>query len=176
MKLICGASRPLHFKIGAAGIMWWEETPASHVYIRLTIYGVDIVFQAVGAGTCFLSFEKFKSHNIVVYEKEFTVTPEMFEKIISFMLLKLGTKYSVKHLCGLFYKRLIQYTTKKIVKNPFKDGSESDVCVEVMAEVMDMAEIKRTAIDPEDMGIYEALQTLYVLHGTVLVGDKNAIV
>lgn len=168
MTIIVGASKPNKFKIGAAGIMWWEETPASHVYTQINVLGDEMVFQAVGSGTQLVPLHRFLQHNIPVYKKQLQITPEQFNKVARFMNSKLGTKYSQKHLLGLFYKRTIQYVFKKIIANPFKDKGGSEVCVECQAQVVDMAEIKRNAEDAEDMGIFEALKMLKLLPGEEL--------
>ena len=172
MNIIVGASKPRRFKIGAALIMWWENTPASHAYtVMLTPNGKYMIFQAVGAGTQFLSYDAFLSHNIPVYEKEFQLDNTTFNALFDKMVDKLGVKYSVKHLAGLFYKRLIQYVSngKLIIKNPFKDQGKSAICVEALLMVIDESKIKRDAEDPEDMGMFEALKLLRSLPGRELI-------
>lgn len=170
MKITLGASKPSKFKIGAEAIMWWEDTNVSHVYVKIEVLtGRSIVFQAVGSGTEFCSLEYFLSHNIPMYEKQLDVTKENFEKVLTKAISLLKCKYSIKHLAGLFYKRSVQYTTKKIIKNPFKDAGKSAVCVEVLCAIVDTAEIVRQAEDPEDMGMFEALLMLKSIQGKELL-------
>jgi hypothetical protein len=168
-KMIVGASKPAHFKIGAEGIMWWEGTPVSHVYIKLEVLPcLFIVFQAVGSGTEFCGVEYFLDHNTPMYEKQIEVPIELYDKIIIKAVSLLKMKYPIKHLVGLFYKRFIQYTFKKIVKNPFADG-QSEVCVQAMCALVDAAEIIRKAEDPQDMGMFEALEMLKAMPGKVIL-------
>jgi len=169
MRLIVGASKPKHWKLGAAAIMWWENTNASHCYTRIDVLpNVSVVFQAVGSGTEFCSTEYFLSRNKPVYEKEVLLSPEVFQKVLTKQVSSLKNKYSVLHLVGLFYKRLIQYSLNIIVKNPFKDQGKSAVCVESLCAIVDAADIKRIAEDPEDMGVYEALIMLRNIPGNEL--------
>lgn len=171
MNIIAGASKPAIWKIGAQGIMWWENTPVSHVYIKLEVLpGVWIVFQAVGSGTEFCGVEYFLSHNIPMYEKKIEITPELFRAIIVKAIELLKTRYSVFHLVCLFYKRAVQYLFHKIIKVPFNDG-QSEVCVQAMMALIDAGEIVRKAEDPNDMGIFEALEMLKALQGEIVL-DK----
>ena len=170
MKIILGASRPKHWKPGAAAIMWWEETTASHVYAVITISeNFTLVFQAVGSGTEFCSLAYFLEHSTPVYEKVVDITDKQFESMISKLVSSLKTKYSVLHLFGLFIKRLIQYTTHKIIPVPFKDHGKSAICIQALCRLVDASEIVRDAIDPEDMGMSEALQMLHKIPGNELL-------
>lgn len=168
-KIVVGASKPSSFKIGAALIMWWEKTEASHVYVRLNVYDFRMVFQATGAGTQLINIDLFSMRNIPVYEKEIEVTDDQYRDLVKFINEKLGTKYSFVHLVGLFYKRLIQYVFNKIIKNPWSDGSKSEVCVEALARFIDIAKIKRAAEDPEDIGMFEAMILIKSLKGNELL-------
>jgi hypothetical protein len=170
MKLIFGASRPKVLKIGAELIMWWEETNASHCYTKIEVVpGVSIVFQAIGSGTEFCNLEYFLKHNIPVCEKEIEVSRQAFDVLIERMVSKLKLRYSLLHLFGLFIKRFVQYVFKKIIKNPFKDSGKSAVCVELLCDVVDDANIKRIAEDPEDMGMWEAMVMLRNIEGKELL-------
>lgn len=161
--VIVGASKPSRFKIGAWLIMWWEETTASHCYTKLNV-GPDtfVYFQAVGSGTEFCGKDYFLDKNDVVLEKYISVSEEKYDLLVSKAVQKLKQKYSVLHLAGLFYKRLIQYVTKGkiIVKNPFKDSGKSAVCVQALCMIIDSTDVVRKAEDPDDMGMYEAMQML----------------
>lgn len=170
MKLIVGASKPKCWKPGAAAIMWWENTSASHVYTKIEVLpGLWVIFQAVGSGTEFCNLEYFQNHAVVVYEKEIEITELQFNKIMIGAVKLLKTKYSVKHLVGLFYKRFIQYVFHKIIKVPFASDGKSEVCVQAMVSLVDSAEIKRDAEDPKDMGMFEAMILMKSLPGRELI-------
>lgn len=166
MRLVVGASKPNKFKLGAAAIMWWEETPASHCYVKIGVFHEStVVFQAVGSGTEFCSLDYFLDHNIPVLEKEIEITQEQLEKIMEGAIKCLKRKYSIKHLVGLFYKRFVQYVFKKIIKNPFKDQGKSEICVEALCMIIDCTDIVRKTEDPEDMGMFEAMEMLRAIPG-----------
>ena len=170
MRLIIGASKPSKFKIGAAGIMWWEDTPASHVYTKIEVLPeLWVVFQAVGSGTEFCNLEYFQRHAVTVYEKEIEITELQFNRIMIGAVKLLKAKYSIKHLVGLFYKRFVQYVFHKIIKVPFANDGKSAVCVQAMMALVDSAEIKRNAEDPNDMGMFEAMELLKAIPGKELV-------
>lgn len=169
-KIVFGASKPNHFKIGAKLIMWWEETPASHCYTVLPLpSGKKVVFHSVGAGTSFMSYERFLKINTPIYEKETDIGTFELNSLVDKMIDKLGIKYSKLHLVGLFYKRAIQYVFKKIVQNPFKDQDRSEICVEALCFAIDATQIRSTAEDPEDMGMFEALKMLKDIKGKELI-------
>lgn len=168
-RIIVGASKPRKFKLLAQIIMWWEDTPASHAYICIQrSTGKKMVYHAVGAGTVFYGYENFLKINIAVYEKEVEIENAVFDVILDTMIDRLGCKYSFKHLVGLFYKRAVQYTLKKIIKNPFADKEKSSVCVETLYNIVDIAKMRETAEDPEDMGMFEVLAMLKQIKGREL--------
>ncbi len=82
-KIVVGASKPRKCKLLATLIMWWEDTPASHVYIYIQrSTGKKMVYHAVGAGTVFYGYENFLKINASVYEKEIEIENAMFDVII----------------------------------------------------------------------------------------------
>jgi len=169
-SIVCGASKPRHWKIGAAAIMWWEETPASHVYFYLKRdSGVHLLYQAVGAGTEFLGYKEFCKINEPVYEKETEITEEQFQSLLDFLIPRLKTKYSKKHLFGLFLKRACYYYFNKKIPNYFADKDASEVCVEALFTMVEAQKICSIAENPEDMGMFEALIALKAMPGKELL-------
>lgn len=169
-KLVCGASRPNHWKPGAAAIMWWEETPASHVYFYLKRNsGIHLLYQAVGSGTEFMGYQEFLKINKPVYEKEVELTDEQFHKLIDYLIPRLKKKYSILHLMGLFVKRAGYYYFKVNIPNLFADKDASEVCVESLFTMIETQQIYKLSETPEDMGMFEAMAALKLMPGKELL-------
>jgi len=170
MKIISGVSYPRKFKIGAWIIRWWEDSPASHSYTAFEIApNILVVYHAIGGGTEFWGYSGFEKYNQPIYEKEFDVSDRVYQEILSIIVSKLKTKYSRKHLFGLFIKRFVQYVFKKIISNPFKDGLRTEVCVETSMRILGKAALIKHAEDPEDMGIFEILSALKESDGQTII-------
>jgi len=168
--IVCGASRPLKWKPLAAAIMWWEETPASHVYFYIKRNsGVHLLYQAIGSGTEFMGYQKFLAVNKPIYEKEIEISDEQFHKLLDYLIPRLKKKYSIKHLLGLFVKRICFLLWKENVPNYFADKDASEVCVEALCSMLESQRIYQMAENPEDMGIFEALKMLKEIPGKELV-------
>lgn len=169
-QVVCGASRPIKWKPLAAMIMWWEDTPASHVYFYIKRNsGIDLLYQAVGSGTEFMGYSEFLAINKPIYEKEICISDEQFEKLLDFLIPRLKKKYSIKHLLGLFIRRGVYYIFSKKIPNYFADKDASSVCVEALFTMIEEQKIYEISEDPEDMGIYEALEGLKLMPGKELL-------
>lgn len=168
-SIVCGASKPRHWKIGAAAIMWWENTPASHVYFYIKRdSGVNLLYQAIGSGTEFMGYQEFLKINEPVYEKEIKVEEDKFEALLDYLIPRLKKKYSIKHLFGLFIKRGVYYYFNKKIPNYFADQGASEVCIESLFTMVEHQQIYKLAENPEDMGMYEALKALKDIPGKEL--------
>lgn len=168
--IVCGLSKPRKFKILAELIMWWEETPASHAYFYIKRNsGIHLLYQAVGSGTEFMGYQCFLEINQPVLEKEIEISEEKHQELLDYLIKRLKTKYSVKHLSGLFYKRAMLYFFNKEVKNPFKDKDASEVCVESMLRILNDIDIYKTFSDPEDAGIQEVQQVILKMPGKIVL-------
>jgi len=167
--IVCGASRPIKFKIGAAAIMWWEETEASHVYFYIKRFsGIHLLYQAVGSGTEFEGYTRFRMINRPVYEKEIEITEAKYMKLIDYLVPRLKCKYSRLHLLGLFLKRAALYCFKLKIRNIFADKGKSEVCIEALCTMLESQSLVSLAEDPEDMGMQEALAMLKTMPGVEL--------
>lgn len=169
-KIVCGASRPIKWKPLAAAIMWWEETPASHLYFYIKRpSGIHLLYQSVGAGTEFMGYREFLKINKPVFEKEVELDNEQLQGLLDYLIPRLKKKYSVKHLVGLFLKRAAYYYFNKKIPNYFSDKDASEVCVEALFTMLDSQKIYALAENPEDMGICEALKALKLMPGKELL-------
>jgi hypothetical protein len=169
-KIVCGASKPIKWKLFSALIMWWENTDASHVYFYIKRNsGIHLLYHAVGSGTEFMGYNYFLSVNKPVYEKEIEIPDSQFQNLLDYLVPRLKKKYSVKHLVGLFLKRLVFFIFKKNIPNYFADKDASEVCVEALVKMLDSQKIYEIAENPEDMGMLEALAMLETMPGRELV-------
>ena len=168
-KIVCGVSRPKEWMVLSELIMWWEETFASHAYFYIKRdSGIHLLYQAVGSGTEFMGYKCFTDINEPQYEKEIEITDEKYSALIDYLIQRLKTKYSIKHLIGLFYKRAMLYWFNKKVKNPFKDKNGSQVCVEALIQMLNDIDIYKTYDDPEDVGMKEVIQILLKMPGKIV--------
>lgn len=152
--------------------MWWEETDASHVYFYFKREsGVHLLYQAVGAGTQFIGYAQFLTHNKPVYEKEIEISEESRSRLFDYLISRLGMKYSIKHLFGLFLKRLVLYAFNKRIKNYFSDQDKYAVCVEALAKMIAFEKLAPLNADPEDMGMKEAMVLIQNMIGKELIND-----
>ena len=169
MKIVVGASKPNKFKIGAALIMWWEETPASHVYLYIPREsGIHLLYQAIGSGVQFMGYHQFLHHNRPVYEKRIEIKEGTKQKLLDYLIPKLGTSYSLKHLFGLFLKRFCLYVFGKKIPNYFADGGKTSVCVEALMNALDDQGFRVATSDAEDMGMQEAFSIIQNMPGEKL--------
>lgn len=168
-KIVCGVSKPREWKILAELIMWWEDSIASHAYFYIKRdSGVHLLYQAVGSGTEFMCYDGFKIHNEPILEKEIEISEEKYQALLDYLILRLKTKYSIKHLFGLFLKRLLLYWFNVKIKNPFADKEKSEVCVEAMIRMLNDQDIYQTTEDPEEVGMREVIQVLLKMPGKML--------
>lgn len=164
--VVCGASRPIKWKPLAAAIMWWEDTPVSHAYFYIERQtGVHLLYQAIGSGTEFMGYKEFCAINKPVYEKRIEITDENFQGLLDFLIPRLKKKYSVRHLIGLFLKRVVYYFFNKKIPNYFADKDASEICVEALCSMLQSQKIYALAENPEDVGMFECLQMLKEMPG-----------
>lgn len=158
MRIVVGASKPKSFKLGAHLIMWWEETPASHVYFYIPrASGIHLLYQAIGSGVQFMGYQRFLEKNQVVLEKEIDIPDGTRQDLLDYLIPRLGQSYSVKHLFGLFLKRFALYFLKVKIKNHFADKDKRAVCVEALIDVLKNQGVLPSEADSEDMGMQEAI-------------------
>lgn len=114
-------------------IKWITNSKVSHTYVRIPVpeYGESVVFQASGLHVNYMNFEVFKkAGNIIIEEYEIKVDNDTYEFGEMLRVMEAGKPYSIKELFGLLWILSMRGFGVK-VKNPFRDGSRSYICVEL---------------------------------------------
>jgi hypothetical protein len=140
-----------------------ERTPYSHVSILIKSDKLDrnLIYQANGHGVWFIGEPAFLDKNLVVDEFCFPLTEDQKTKLLQFAIDNSGKAYSFLQLIGIGCK----YVGKLLglnCKNPFSDGNDRYICVELVAEALDIG----TPCEREEMGLKD-------LHD-ILQEKKNA--
>jgi len=129
-KVIVGFSfRPGIF---SALINFTVKSKASHTYIRIPIpeYNEDMVFQASGLSVNYTNFKVFKEKSKVIEEYEIEVSDDTATQGELLRITEMGKPYSIKEIIGLLCV-LAARNLGFSIKNPFRDGSRSYICVEL---------------------------------------------
>ena len=120
-------------------IRWFSSSKVSHTYIRMPLYSScsELVFQASGLKVNIEGYKHFESHSTVVKEIELQISDEKYEELEVFMCDSLGKPYSIKQILGMVLVLVCRSVGCKI-KNPFRDGDHSYVCVELVANILNI--------------------------------------
>lgn len=154
MKLSIGFSySKIEMPILSRLIMWYMNTPYSHVYLKFTTSrGKTLIYEAVGTGVRFVGYNIWKAHASTVYEKEIEVSKELYTKVMDFCMDNAGKEYSVSQNLGIFLADIL-----KLKSNPFPDNGTN--CSEIIAEILKEVGIEvkkdKNLITPLD--IYKSL-------------------
>lgn len=127
-----------------------ERTPYSHVAIKVHSDKLDrsLIYQANGHGVWFIGEPAFLEKNIIIDEFVFDITEEQKTSLLQFAIDNSGKSYGLLHLLGIGYQYLTAMFGNRM-PNPFKDGSQSYICVELVAEALDIG----TPCKREEMGL-----------------------
>lgn len=127
-----GFSRPSEWKIGSKIIQWSEGTDFSHAFLRWHSDSLDrdLVYQASHGMVHFVSGDRFDSENITAVEYSVELTDEQFNEIVRKCIDLAGVKYGTLQLLGMAIERVTG------IRNPFRDGSKTFVCSELVGEVL----------------------------------------
>lgn len=120
-------------------IRFVTRSGVSHVYVRIPVpnHAQNLIFQASGLAVNLEAEIFFLEKARVVKEFPMILTPEKSAKLESMVLNRLGAPYSCKALVGMLCVLACRTFGKKI-KNPFRDGDHSYVCVELAANLLDI--------------------------------------
>lgn len=127
-----------------------ECTPYSHVAIKVHSDKLDrsLIYQANGHGVWFIGEPAFLQENIIIDEFVFEITEEQKTKLLQFAIDNSGKSYGFLQLLGIGYQYLTAMLGNR-QSNPFKDGSQSYICVELVAEALDIG----SPCKREEMGL-----------------------
>jgi hypothetical protein len=132
-KVIIGFSRPMKYRILSSLICFITNSNVSHTYVRIPVpeYGESMVFQASGLSVNYCNYKVFQEKAKVVEEYEIEVSDDVFAIGELMRVMEAGKPYSVKELVGLLWVLVMRGLGIR-VGNPFKDGSASYICVELV--------------------------------------------
>jgi hypothetical protein len=108
-----------------------ESSNYSHVYIRRQSKYGEYIYQASGLQVNFMNINIFLKDNVIIEEYEFELPDDKKEKLISFFIKYVGTKYGIIFL----FKILAVILSQRCGYN-FKlsgDGTETFICSELAA-------------------------------------------
>jgi hypothetical protein len=144
-------------------IMWCQEVPFSHVYMRVDSQSLQrsLIYQASGLKVNFENKGIFDSHAQIVSEFELDVEQETYKKVMQFAIDNVGKPYSKKQLIGMAFVSLGRKMGLNL-KNPYKDRRDAFICSELVADIIDIVDPSSDlALKSEDLGpkeIYEFLK------------------
>ena len=133
-------------------IMLVTRSQISHAYIRLS---EDKVYEASGLSVNEQVYEYFLTYETVVKEIQVELTDEQFAKGEAFRLASLGKPYSVGEVFGFAWILLMKSLGRKVA-NPFKGGTTSYVCSELVMNYIGMDDSAEN-MTPED--VYKLLMS-----------------
>lgn len=121
-------------------IMWSENTPYSHVYVRWTWTSVDrdIIYQASKFSVNFESNKTFNNHAIPVEEYEIEISEKAHREVMQFCMDNSNKPYGVKEIFGMAWVKICSLFGRKI-SNPFPGGGETWICSKIGAAVLEIA-------------------------------------
>jgi hypothetical protein len=157
-----GFSTSKEWKLFSWLIKVFEGTKCSHTFVSWKCTNIDRrkVYEAVGSGSRKISNTVFKKDSRVTDIFQFEVGLDDLFKIDQHTHDQAGTPYGWKHVLGIGIMRVVNafyrfIGSSKRMRNPFKDGKYSQICVEAGSHVVELA----TGIDMpgniEDYGIKE---------------------
>lgn len=118
-------------------IRFITRSSVSHVYICIPInkHNVNLIFQASGLAVNMESSINFIEHSKIIREIAIPLSEEQEIELMTFVFDTLGKPYSLLQLVGMIW--VIGCKTIGLhVKNPFRDGDHSYVCVELIAKIL----------------------------------------
>lgn len=138
-KVSIGFSRPKKWKPLAWLIMKFTGN-FSHTFTTWKCTNIQArkVFEAVGSGVRIISNHRFREKAFVVDVFSFEVSDEVIFWLDRYTHEQAGKPYGYKHILGLAYVILMGCVGVK-VKNPFKDGRYSEICLESGAHILEQA-------------------------------------
>lgn len=113
-------------------IMFVTKSTISHTYIKLSVpeYNEFVVFQASGLTVNYTNYSVFTKKAVVIEEYEIEVDDFTFAMGEKLRVTEVGKPYSMKEIFGLLWVLFMRNLGRKIT-NPFRDGSNSYICVEL---------------------------------------------
>lgn len=114
-----------------------EGTPYSHVYLEIKSESLarSLIYHASHTTLHFTGLQRFAQTNKIIEEFELLVTDEQQQQILQYCIDHADTPYGAMELLGIGWVRLCRKFGKK-VRNPFRDGQRTQVCSELIGNVL----------------------------------------
>lgn len=131
-----------------------EKVPFSHVYVKFRSDSLDrdIIYQASGTSVNFVGSPRFHESSMTVEEYTFEVSDVIYRSIIQYAIDNAGKPYGKRELIGMGLVRAAALFGKNI-KNPFRDGESSYICVELAGVLLWTAGLIKDATELESIGL-----------------------
>ena len=123
----------------------------SHTYIRIPIpeHNTDMIFQASGLSVNYCAKDVFEVKNHIYEEYDVEISDEQWAIGEKFRVTEAGKSYSVKQVFGFLWVLGARQLLNKKISNPFSDGDQSYVCVEVVTVCLGL--LNGESMTPEDL-------------------------
>lgn len=157
MKTITlGFSRPKHPTLFAKLIMWADNIPYDHVYVKWRWDKIerDIVYQASKLAVNFESNVTFEQHAVAIEEYEIEIDEETHKKVMQFCMDNSNKPYGIKQILGFCWVKANEMLGRT-VPNPFPSYGNTYICSKLGAAILAIAGISIGCslddIDPLDL-------------------------
>jgi len=127
------------------------KSKVSHVFAVVVVAGDPLVYQASGLNVNYTALPVFLEKNKVVEQYNIEISEEQYAKARKIRVSQVGKPYSLMQLVGFLWVLGMRKFGRK-VRNPLSDGKQSYVCVEIIADMIDVADGE--AMTPEDFRRY----------------------
>lgn len=114
-------------------IKFVTNSKVSHTYIRIPVpeYNDSMIFQASGLTVNYTNYNVFKEKSTVIEEYEIEIDDDTFAMAECMRVMEAGKPYGMAEIFGLLWVLAMRGFGVK-VNNPFRDGSRTYVCVELI--------------------------------------------
>lgn len=145
--MIIGFSCPKQFRIFSSLTKLYQDTPYSHMYIRLYDSRTDkwIVYEASYGYTHSISYDKFKDENHIFHEYGIASSENQELNILSFCQDNLQKKYGKLTVLGILFNRQFG-----------RDGDKTFICSEFVMRLLKISNLLEHVYDIEYITPVEA--------------------
>ena len=150
--IVVGFSRPTVPTWFARAIMWVDNTPYDHVYIKWNWKGIDrdIIYQASKLAVNFESNLTFNSHALTIEEYEINISDDCHKAIMQFCMDNSNKPYGIKEIFGFAWVKICK-KAGYAVHNPFPTHGSSYVCSKLAADILAMTGKIAIGSSPDDI-------------------------
>lgn len=160
MDMIVGFSDAKSWwKIGSTAIELSEKRAFSHCYIRYScpVTKIELVVQASHGCVNIVSFDRFKTANLVIEEYSFNINSLQFYNLLLYVNTTLGAPYSSMQLLLIAIKKLLHLEINIHNKN------QAFICSELASKICEFIGVL-PAIENQDYMTPSDLNTLIKNH------------